>query len=171
MEENNDVGYEIVFPVDSMVKKAYRDCARIVFGSIGSFIAITVVGKLLGVLPIYFIVLQFVLPFAAVGGVFCWFISLYNSTRVLSNIKATEEGFFINKDSYGFDGLNMNFVHGKFFGKVRKFNSMYLDVRAPGVKRKYWMGLYKDKTAYIIRDRLGKLIDHYEFDKELINQR
>ena len=48
---------------------------------------------------------------------------------------------------------------------------VYADLfRYTGNARKYWMGIYKDTTAYTLRDKLGKLIDHYEFDEKLINK-
>ena len=170
MEENDENIGDIVFPADAMEKEASRDAVRMILGGLGIFAVITVLGALLDFMNIYMLALQIVAPFLAVTGVFCWLITLYNGTRALHQVNVTEDGFDINSDHFAFDGLRMDFAYGKFLGKVRKFNSIYLDVRSKGYARKYWMGLYFDKTSFVMRDRLGKLIDHYEFDEKLINR-
>lgn len=169
MEEDELTG-EIEFPVDSMKKESDTECARMIWGGVGIFLAVAVLGYVLNFLNDYMIALMIISPLMAVVGFFCWLTSLYNETRALRTVKATEDGFEINDDHFAFEGLNMNFVHGKCLGKVRNFNSLYLQVRAKGFERRYWMGLYRDRTAYILRDRLGKLIDRYEFDEALINK-
>lgn len=153
-----------------MQKEASRECVRMIVGGAGVFLAVTVLGYVFNFMTFYMIAMQIISPIVSAAGIFCWFIALFNGTRALEKVQVTDDGFDINADHFAFDGLSMNFVHGKCLGKVRKFNSMYLDVRAKGYARKYWMGLYSDKVAYVIRDRLGKLIDHYEFDEKLINK-
>lgn len=170
MEENDKILKDIVFNVEAMSKNARKECVRMIFGGLGIFLLITILGFVLNFMTYYMIAVQIASPIMSITGVFCWLIALYNSTRAVENVHVTEDGFDVNADHYAFDGLSMNFVQGKCLGKVRKFNSLYLDVRSKGYARKYWMGLYGDEEAYAVRDSLGKLIDHYEFDKKLINK-
>ena len=74
MEENDEIFREIVFPVESMQKKASNECARMIWGGVGVFLLITVLNELFGSTTLYMIAAQIVSPLVAIAGIYCWLI-------------------------------------------------------------------------------------------------
>lgn len=165
MEEDNITEYPgvIELPVAAMKKAAGKEVRNLIFGGIAIFALAEVVRIALNAVPLYLLVLEYMSPFIIICGLFCALINLYNGSIACQKVEVQDDGIKINEDFFGFEcPVTMDFAIGKFFGKTRKFNSIYLDVRSSGTHRKYWLGHYFDKSSFHARDEIAKVLDFFE---------
>lgn len=173
MEEDNITEYPgvIELPVAAMKKAAGKKVSKMIMGAIAVYGVVEILARTIHLVPMYLIALEYISPFVILCGIVCAFINLYNGNIAAKKIVVKDDGLLINDDFFAFSSSpDLKFVTGKFFGRTRKFNSIYLDVRASGARRKYWLGHFYDKNAFAARDEISKVIDHLEFDEKLINQ-
>ena len=162
-ELNREFESTIELPVKTMKKAASKEVRNLIFGGIAIFALAEVVRMALNAVPLYLLVLEYMSPFIIICGLFCALINLYNGSIACQKVEVQDDGIKINEDFFGFEcPVTMDFAIGKFFGKTRKFNSIYLDVRASGAHRKYWLGHYFDKSSFHARDEIAKVLDFFE---------